>query len=132
MPTSFITDIQISFTKVIECVHLTEGWAYLILMTLRLTYIRNSAVLVSSFPREYCNWTFHVLCYNMSSFRVTREVKFRSCCCVSYLWKVKAMADYQCVPQSPCIENVLQLWAFVTTVTKFRLRNIKLLGHVSS
>lgn len=106
--------------------------AYLMLMTLCLTYIWNSAVLVSSFPREYCNWALHVVYSNMSRFRVTREVKFRRSCCVSYPWKMKAMADYQCVPQTPCIEKMVQQWDVVTTVMKFRLRNMKLPGQISS
>ena len=114
-------------TFVIKDVQLTEEWSYLMLMSLRLTYIWNSAVLMSSFPREYCNWALHVMYYNMSRFRVTREVKFRSSCCIFYLWKIKAMTDFQCVPQTPCVENMLQ-----PTVTKFRLRNVKLLGKVSS
>ena len=42
------------------------------------------------------------------------------------------MADYQRVPQTPCIENMVQQWAFVAAVRKFRLHNIKLPVQVSS
>jgi len=45
---------------------------------------------------------------------------------------MKAMADYQRVPQTPCIQNMVKRWAFVATVTKFRLRNMKLAVQVSS
>ena len=108
----------------------SQHCAYLMLMILCLTYIRNSAVLRSSFPREYCNWALHVMYHNMSSFRVTKEVKFRCSCYVSYPWKMKAMADYHCVLQTPCIDGKTK--GFVATVTKLRLGNTKLPGQMSS
>jgi hypothetical protein len=85
----FSAEVKNVWSNTSTHLHLHNLVPHLMLLTVCLTYIRNSAVLVSSFPREYCNWALHVVYYNMGRFRVTREVKFRSSCCVPYLWKIK-------------------------------------------